>query len=353
MTVADEHILVINNPRYSSASYEAFKNLPGVASVTVVETTGAPGRGVPLTPIPAEIWAQATVLLTHQILPPSREAVPNLKYVQLFSAGSNLLVSQPFFKENSDIIFCNASGVHGPIISEYVILMILTFFHDSQQYAKWQSEERWGKVTDFPKDIKYQYGRTIGILGYGAIGRQTARIAKALGMRLIVHSFSTPAKKERVEIAIPGSGDPDGSLPDIWLTGPERLNEFFGSGLDVLVIAAPLTPVTTKLINKTTLAMLKGAYIVNVGRGPIIDTDDLIEACESELIAGAALDVTDPEPLPAGHKLFTTKNISVTPHISGHVDAYAKNVTNIAAHNITQLRAGKAVTNRVTTGSDY
>ncbi|KAK7202583.1 D-isomer-specific 2-hydroxyacid dehydrogenase-like protein [Myxozyma melibiosi] len=348
-----EHIIVINPGAFDAAAYEPFKSLPFVGSLTIIQGDGYGGRSKAVREVSAEEWAKATVLLTGTVLPPSPEAAPKLKYIQLFSAGSNVIVKKPFFQAENKVIYATASGVHGPVIAEYVILMMLTHFHQSLNYPVWQEQKIWGDDSIFPRRVIDQWGKTMGIFGYGAIGRQTARIAKSLGMKIVAYSFSNPPKKERVEIAVPGSGDPDGSIPDKWISGLENMDEFFSSHIDVLVISAPLTPETTKVINKKTLQMLKGAYIINIARGGLVDTDDLIEAAESGLIDGAALDVTDPEPLPQGHKLFSVKNIMVTPHLSGHVDAYEERVTNIAVHNIKQIREGKPVTNWLDKSKGY
>lgn len=172
-------------------------------------------------------------------------------------------------------------------------------------------------------------------------------------MKIVAFSFSSPLKKERVEVAVPGSGDPNGSIPDKWIAGLDNMDEFFNSHIDVLVLSAPLTPETSKVINRRTLQLLKGSYIINIARGGLVDTDDLIEAAETGLIEGAALDVTDPEPLPDGHKLYSVKNVMVTPHLSGHVDAYEERVTNIAIHNIKQIREGKPITNWLDKSKGY
>ncbi|KAK9463657.1 uncharacterized protein V1516DRAFT_645233 [Lipomyces oligophaga] len=348
-----EHILVVHPDSFSETVYDAFRELPYVGSVTVVQGIGYGGRSVAAREVTAEEWKRTTILLTGSTLPPSPEAVPNLKLIQLYSAGSNTIVKDPFFNAESDIIYTTASGTHGPMISEYVILMLMTFYHNSLQYPKWQEMKIWGDDKDFPRRSIDQYGRTMGIFGYGAIGRQTARIAKAMGMKIVAYSFSNPPRKERIEVAVPGSGDPDGSLPDVWIAGQENMDKFFDTKMDVLLISAPLTPETTKVINRTTLQKLKGAYIINIGRGALVDTDDLIEAAESGLIDGAALDVTDPEPLPNGHKLYSAKNIFVTPHISGHMEAYEGRVVKICIHNIEQLRAGGSVANRLDKTKGY
>ncbi|KAK9480175.1 hypothetical protein V1514DRAFT_326613 [Lipomyces japonicus] len=352
MTVED-HVIVIQPSVFEDAAFDVLRDLPSVKSVTFIRASGYGGHSLPLREITAEEWAKTTILVTGTTLPPSRAAAPNLRLVQLYSAGSNAVVKLPFFNEDNGVVYATASGTHGPAISEWVILNILNFFHHSSFYAKWQAEKRWGHDSEFPSPVRSQYGRTIGILGYGALGRQTARVAQALGMRVIAHSFSNPPKKERVEVAVPGSGDPDGSIPAKWYSGQDQLDDFFTSGLDVLVISVPLTPETKGLINARTLGLLKGAFVVNIARGAVVDTDALIEALESEHIAGAALDVTDPEPLTPGHKLWTTKNVVISPHISGHARGYEYGVANIAVHNVKALDGGWPLANKIDKTKGY
>ena len=199
-----------------------------------------------------------------------------------------------------------------------------------------------------------------GILGYGAIGRQTARVATALGMEVhayTLHERKTPESKRDDTYTPGGLGDPEGIFPTKWYFGEskEELHEFLGSGLDLLVVALPLTKKTTGLISAEEFKVLseKKTFVSNIARGPIIDTDDLIEALDKEVIRGAALDVTDPEPLPDGHPLWRTKNAIVTPHISGASTRYFDRVWAILKLNLQRLSEGKELTNKVNRREGY
>ncbi|CAI4215735.1 unnamed protein product [Parascedosporium putredinis] len=242
--------------------------------------------------IPAEELERATVLVTGSVLP-SREQAPNLGYVQLSSAGANHVLNHPLFTD-TDIIFCTANGVHG------------------------------------------------GILGYGSIGRQTARVAKALGMDVhayTLHPRDTPESRRDTSYHPPGLGDPDGSIPSKWFSGDSTadIHAFLGSDLDLLFAVLGK--------NKT--------FVSNIGRGPIIKTDDLIQALENDVISGAALDVTDPEPLPDGHPLWSTKNIIITPHVSGISTRYNERVLAILELNLDRLVNGEELANRVSRRDGY
>lgn len=188
-----------------------------------------------------------------------------------------------------------------------------------------------------------------GILGYGAIGRQVARLACALGMRVHAYTLNarTTAESRRDDAYQPhGLGDPDGELPDRWFSGTTRadVQAFLGSGIDLLVVALPLTDLTRGLIGADELDILArgrpGVYLSNIARGAVVDTQALMAALNDGRIAGAALDVTDPEPLPVGHPLWSARNVTITPHISGTSTRYLDRVMDILSLNLARIRDG-------------
>lgn len=186
-----------------------------------------------------------------------------------------------------------------------------------------------------------------GILGYGSIGRQVARVAKALGMDVIAYTNgrrATPESRRDTGYIVPGTGDPDGAFPSRWLSGADgQFEEFLGADLDVLVVAVPLTASTKGLIAAPEFELLsrRKTFLSNIARGPIVDTGALIQALEKGQIRGAALDVTDPEPLPDGHPLWSAPNVFVTPHVSGISNDYNVRVYDILALNLQRLAEGK------------
>lgn len=172
-----------------------------------------------------------------------------------------------------------------------------------------------------------------------------------------LHSKDTPESRRDHAYTPPGLGDVEGVLPEKWFSGgsTEDLHAFLGSDLDLLVVSLPLTPQTTKLISTAELEILgkKKTFLSNIGRGPIVDTDALYEALENDVIGGAALDVTDPEPLPDGHKLWGAKNIIITPHVSGNSTSYESRAFAILKANLTRLSEGKEFMNRVSRKRGY
>lgn len=176
-------------------------------------------------------------------------------------------------------------------------------------------------------------GCTLGVLGYGSIGRQVARIGKAMGMKVLAYTASpkpTPESRRDTGYIVPGTGDPDGTIPDAWYHGfdkPSRL-AFLEQGIDVLVVSVPMTEQTRGFLGKEEMEVLgrprprtgKGAYLINIARGPIVETEPLVEGLKRGLdgsveggLAGAALDVTDPEPLGAESELWGLENCLITP----------------------------------------
>ncbi|KAI6351466.1 hypothetical protein MCOR25_009923 [Pyricularia grisea] len=302
-------------------------------------------------------WEDITILITGSALPDKEQAV-KLQYVQLLSAGANHILKHPLFAE-TDITFCTANGVHGPQISEWIVGTLLSFEHhlpplwDQQKESLWDRKDAYQKVTD-------SVGRRLGVLGYGSIGRQTARLCKALGMDVhayTLHPRNTAESRRDTSYAPPGTGDPEGLFPSKWFSGgsKEDLHQFLSSGLDVLVISTPLTDKTTHLLGAEEFEILsqRGTFVSNIARGPIIDTDALLDALDTGKIRGAALDVTDPEPLPKDHALWKAKNVMITPHVSAASSSYGKRILSILDGNLERLSQGKTLMNRVSRKDGY
>ncbi|KAF2180869.1 NAD(P)-binding protein [Zopfia rhizophila CBS 207.26] len=273
--------------------------------------------------IPSEVLANTKVLLTWKVFP-KKEQVPKLQYVQLLSAGCNQIQGLPFFKE-SDVAFCTANGAHPTYMTHL----------ENQRISKWVEIES-------NNDIEDAVGLRIGILGYGCIGRQIARVATAFGMSVYAYTLRprpTPASRHDESFAEPGLGDPEGVLPGKWFAGPEQLEEFLSADLDVLVITLLSTKAATSMLALPQFQLLakRKPYICNVGRGTVINTSDLMTALDNGWIRGAALDVTDPEPLPEGHRF----------------DHYSERVVRILTLNVGRLREGKDIVNRVSRELGY
>ena len=190
--------------------------------------------------------------------------------------------------------------------------MIVNLARNLRGMIRNQEARIWERPAEFQREIR---GLTVGIWGYGGIGRETARLTRNLGMR--VHVLARRGIGSAGEVyAVEGTGDPEGVLPHrVYTAGQER--EFL-SALDFLILAMPLTKSTAGLVGEEELRALPDtAFVLNPARGPLIREDALLRALREGWIAGAALDTHYHYPLPAEHPLWAFANVILTPHISG------------------------------------
>ncbi|MFN4258687.1 MAG: NAD(P)-dependent oxidoreductase, partial [Gemmataceae bacterium] len=207
---------------------------------------------------------------------------------------------------------CNARGVFDTAIAEWNLSMMINLTRDLRGMIRNQEHAVWDRAARFQREIR---GQVVGLWGYGGIGRETARLAKTLGMT--VHVLSRFGVQPRHHTYTPpGTGDPDGQLPDrVFRAGQEK--EFL-AGLDFLILALPRTQTTTGRIGlDELLALQRHAFVLNPARGPIIQEEALLTVLRQGKIAGAALDTHYAYPLPADHPLWRFPNVILTPHIAG------------------------------------
>lgn len=309
-------------------------------------------------PISKETWEDVTYLVTLSALPPKPSDAPLLEVVSLFSAGSNQVAEHPIYKE-SDITITTSSGIHGPQISEWVIATALVQSHKYNQLYELQKERKWGKTGtqgDF-HTVRDKVGQRLGVLGYGSIGRQVARVAKAMGMSVVAYTATpkdTPEKKKDNGFIVPGTGDVNGEIPEAWYSGLDKksLHSFLAQDIDLLLVSVPLTNDTRHFLSTEEFKILsqngkRPATITNIARGPIIDQPALIEALKGGTLEGACLDVTDPEPLPSDSELWTLPNVIVTPHVSGVGQAYTERAFQLIAVQLEHKLKGEKLINVV------
>lgn len=163
-----------------------------------------------------------------------------------------------------------------------------------------------------------------------------------------LHERPTPESRRDEAFCEPGLGDPEGAFPSRWFHGADQVDEFL-AGLDLLVITLPLTSKTEGLIGARQFRAMSArrAFVSNIGRGAIVSTDDLVAALNEGLIRGAALDVTEPEPLPRDHPLWKAKNVIITPHVSGNSNHYSQRLLKIMKANFERMRDGKPLINKI------
>jgi phosphoglycerate dehydrogenase-like enzyme len=278
---------------------------------------------------------------------------PDLKWVQLHMAGVNALYDHPLYTDTA-IPLTTTSGVHAASIAEYAITMLLALAHRVPRMVEWQGrgtwppdEQRWPLFV--PTEIR---GATLGIIGYGSIGRELARIAKmAFGM-VVLACKRDPSRRADPGYALPGTGDPDGALPDEWFA-PGQLAQLLARS-DAVVLCAPLTKETHRMIGAEKLnAMKPSAYFINVGRGASVDEDALAVALGEKRIAGAAVDVFAQEPPPAGHPLYGLDHVILSPHVSGFLPSYDDKCAELFAENLHRYLEGGQLLNVVDRARGY
>jgi len=301
--------------------------------------------------VPAGLWRDVEILYTSFATSlPLPEQAPRLRWVQLYAAGPDPILSHPLFQ--SPVIFTTASGAHAINMAEYVFTMMLVWFHRFPQVLEWQKKGEWPspsiRLSLFPGEEVYE--KTLGIVGYGSVGRQIARLAHAFGMHVLAMQRGTNHKDRG--FTFPNIGDPQGILPERYYT-PEQLHSML-SECDVVVIAVPLTRQTRGMFNDAAFqAMKPTAFLVNIARGPICDEEALIRALEEERIAGAALDVFQQEPLPPNHPLWHLPNVFISPHSAGLSPHYNERAAGIFAENLQCYLAGTPLHNVIDKREGY
>jgi phosphoglycerate dehydrogenase-like enzyme len=196
-------------------------------------------------------------------------------------------------------------------------------------------------------------GATLGIIGYGSIGRELARIAKAAFAMRVLACKRDPSRRADHGYCPAGTGDPEGRLPDGWFS-PAQLTELLAAS-DVVVMCAPLTRETRHMIGARELGAMKPTtYFINVGRGASVDEPALARALADQRIAGAAVDVFAQEPPPAGHPLYGVGDHAIlSPHVSGFVASYDEDCCTLFAENLRRYLDGTPLLNLVDRARGY
>lgn len=251
---------------------------------------------------------------------------PRLRWLQGTGAGVDWLLDHPEIVA-SDLILTNASGVHAIPISEHIFALMLALVRDLPRCLRDQERRTWGRG----HVVAELAGATMGLIGVGAIGERTAQVATALGMRVLGLRR-----------------DPAQSSPWVErMVGREGLLDLLAES-DWVIVTVPLTAETRGLIGERELrAMKASAYLINIGRGAVIDEPALICALQEGRIAGAGLDVFAEEPLPADSPLWGMDNVIITPHYAGATPRYNDRLVAIFTENLRRYQAGQPLVNLV------
>ena len=285
-----------------------------------------PGATVALARTPAE---ERTLLETARIavgLDIDEAQLPAAENLELFAcvfAGTGHLPLDAL--EDHGVAVTNASGVHGPNISEYVIGAMITHARQFNRAHRQQERREWRSF-----ETTEVYGSTVAVVGLGALG-------EAIVDRLEPFDVDT--------VGVRYSPEKGGPTDEVY-----GFNEFHEAIWDAeyVVLACPLTETTRGLVDADALRTMRSdAVLINIARGAVVETDALVSELRNNRIRGAALDVTDPEPLPEDHPLWGLGNATITPHNAGHTPEYYDRVADILAENAGRLDTDEALRNRV------
>jgi phosphoglycerate dehydrogenase-like enzyme len=326
--------LVLIGVAIDEGSLERLRRLPGVEVHQVPPHAG--------TELSAELLRGKQVFLCKKA-PKNFDDAKDLEVLQLATVGYEHL--RHLGLAGRPLCVCNARGVFDTAIAEWNLAMMVNLARDLRGMIRNQDNRVWHRAGRFQQEIR---GRVVGLWGYGGIGRETARLAKAFGMT--VHVLTRSGVGPRTDTyTLPGTGDPEGRLPDrLFTTGQEH---DFLSGLDFLVLAVPHTRTTDGLVGPAELrALPRTAFLLNPARGPIVQEQALLAALREGWVAGAALDTHFAYPLPADHPLWQTPNVLLTPHVSGadHSRCFPARMGDLLVQNVERHLSGRPLLNRVT-----
>ncbi len=246
-------------------------------------------------------------------------AAKQLKWIQSPSSGANYYLAIPELVA-SDVLLTSAVGTHSACLAESVFAMLLAFTRGIRQFVLRQQKHEWS-LRELRNTLVELTGSTIGLIGFGSVGRATAVRAAAFGMRILAVDAYPGAKPDHVEA--------------LWdLSGLDTLL----SQSDVVLVSVPYTPQSDHMIGPEQIAKMKpGSYLIGISRGKIIDEDALVAALRSGQLAGAALDVFAQEPLPADSELWDVENLLITPHAAGGTQYEGQHVMSIFRENLRKL----------------
>jgi phosphoglycerate dehydrogenase-like enzyme len=248
------------------------------------------------------------------------------------------------------LLVTTASGGNAAAIGEYVLAWLLYLSQQVGDLVENQRSRSWS-ATRMALGGHGLRGRTLAIVGYGSVGREVARLARAFGVRVL-------AVKARPDVLIDAgfrwadTGDPEGTFPER-IVALDQAAEVLDRA-DYVLVAAPLTPITRGALGRTVLAsMRRDAWLINVGRGGLFDEEELIEALRERRIGGAVLDVAWREPLEASNAIWSMANVIVTPHVAGLSPTTWNALTDLFAQNLARYAMGEPLLNLVDRDHGY
>jgi phosphoglycerate dehydrogenase-like enzyme len=283
-----------------------------------------------------ETWGKTEILFTDDVVPVPEKA-PHLKWIQFLSAGLDDWASNEIFSKPG-LLITNLSGAGASQMAEHVLMMMLALSHKLPSMMAHQRKSDWPKdrIERFqPIELR---DATVGIVGYGSIGRQIARLLEPFGMTVLASKRDAKSPDDP-GYSREGLGDPNGNFVHR-LYPAEALQPMLKIS-DFIVVCVPLTSKTRGLFGSSTFSNIKtGAYLIDVSRGKVIDHASLIKALQDESLAGVALDVFPEEPLPAESPLWGMPNVIITPHIADNSPHFEQRACELFSENLHRFLAG-------------
>jgi len=273
----------------------------------------------------AEALFSADIFCGHAKVPVDWDGVVRqgrLRWIQSSAAGMDHCLVPSVIA--SEIVVTSASGVLADQVAEHTIALLTAWCRSLPAFFRQQHER------DFTRrPTRDLHGRTVGIVGFGGVGRRLARLLSGFRTRILATDMFPFDKPEYVESLWPA----------------DRLDELLAQS-DIVVLALPLNDLTRGLLNAQAMARMKpGALLANVARGPLVVTDDLAAALQGDGLAGAVMDVTDPEPLPSDSPLWEMPNVIITPHVGGQSATRQDDITRLVCENLRRWKTGEPLVN--------
>lgn len=260
---------------------------------------------------------QADILLTIRISNELLRKASKLQWIHALTTGVDYIVNLPSLRK--EMIITSTRGIHGPQVSEMAFLLMLALNRDFPEVVRNQDKRTWAR---WPGKLLWK--KKVGILGVGIIGEEIARKCKAFGTEV----FGIDIIKRKLDCI------------DVFY-GPEDIVKV-AKEVDYFVIVAPYTPQTEKIVDSKVLSAMKStAFLVNLGRGEIVDEEALISILKSGKIAGAGLDTYCQEPLPKDHPFWGMKNVILSPHVAGMSDVYVEQALTVFEENLRRFLKGE------------
>lgn len=299
--------------------------------------------GASFAELPPELQERVEILYGWDKPTDDAHRFPRLKWLQSHTAGVDYLLGKPLW--HSEVMLTTTSGIHAVPMAEHALMLMLAFRWNLPAMQRGQFQAAW------PEDRWLRFrrtelrGSTLGIVGYGAIGRELARQAQALGLLILAVNRSGTRSRYQGYVE-PDTGDLEAAIPAEIFPMAGLLEML--PRCDYVIALTPLYAATRNLFGAAAFAQMKeSAYFLNLGRGGLVDEPALVEALRRGQLAGAGLDVFAKEPLPPDHPFWAMENVIVSPHVSGSSLMYEERASSLFAENLRRYLAGEPLLNQV------